>query len=199
MEWTPRIILSLVCMVMYFSELIFYKPEETKYFHKKQMPWRNKWGIYLGFTKHIFRCTVNTLLLISWDKDFYLSDKPLTILEIIGYFIAIFGISLRIYAKCILGKYFTYALTVQATHKMITHGPYSIVRHPGYAGMILYGIGNDIWSPNKLYIVLNIFTSWMLLKRISIEEAMLSDHLSKDNNYIQYKKKVPYKLFPFLY
>ena len=37
----------------------------------------------------------------------------------------------------ILGKYFTYELTVRNGQKLVTEGPYSYVRHPSYTGYIL--------------------------------------------------------------
>jgi protein-S-isoprenylcysteine O-methyltransferase Ste14 len=39
---------------------------------------------------------------------------------------------------------FRWEVSIQERHKLITSGPYSVVRHPSYTGVLLYGIGNDI-------------------------------------------------------
>ena len=59
----------------------------------------------------------------------------------LGILLMILGIIFRVYAINYLGKAFT--LTVQATdnQKLISSGPYSIVRNPAYTGTIISILG----------------------------------------------------------
>ena len=47
------------------------------------------------------------------------------------------GATIRAMCYRELGKYFTYELSIQKDHSLITTGPYSIVRHPSYTGVII--------------------------------------------------------------
>ena len=40
-----------------------------------------------------------------------------------------------------MGRHFTFHITLLENHKLVTTGPYSIVRHPSYAGTILMAVG----------------------------------------------------------
>ncbi|EGN93899.1 hypothetical protein SERLA73DRAFT_144924 [Serpula lacrymans var. lacrymans S7.3] len=41
----------------------------------------------------------------------------------------------------LLGRLFTYELTIRPNHELVTTGLYSIVRHPSYTGAMLEGVG----------------------------------------------------------
>lgn len=47
-----------------------------------------------------------------------------------------------------LGKYFTFELSIRKDHKLITSGPYAIVRHPSYTGAMLAGVGGALCYVN---------------------------------------------------
>ncbi|KAF9242057.1 hypothetical protein BU15DRAFT_44234 [Melanogaster broomeanus] len=40
-----------------------------------------------------------------------------------------------------LHRFFTFELSIQKDHKLVTKGPYSVVRHPSYTGTVLLTIG----------------------------------------------------------
>ncbi|KAJ7923243.1 hypothetical protein B0H13DRAFT_1477462, partial [Mycena leptocephala] len=44
------------------------------------------------------------------------------------------GAILRLFCYRALGQYFTFKTAIARNHKLVTTGPYSIVRHPAYTG-----------------------------------------------------------------
>lgn len=60
-----------------------------------------------------------------------------------GFVIAWGGFAFRIWAIRTLGRYFTKTLTTVDDQPVIDFGPYRLVRHPSYTGLvaILFGIG----------------------------------------------------------
>jgi protein-S-isoprenylcysteine O-methyltransferase Ste14 len=87
------------------------------------------------------------------------------------------GIGLRLWSFRTLGRYFTFTVQTSADQPVITDGPYRIVRHPGYAGILLAVVGLGLlignwWS----LLILTIAVTCGLVFRIRVEErALLRD------------------------
>lgn len=84
------------------------------------------------------------------------------------------GISLRAWAFSTLGTLFTYRVTIQASHHVVTSGPYRFVRHPSYTGLGLFFIGYVLAFANALALLI-LLAFWVpaLSYRIVIEERTL--------------------------
>lgn len=65
----------------------------------------------------------------------------LTTSSLSGSILVIAGSLIRLRCYREMGRQFTFRLTVRDGHKLITTGPYSIVRHPSYTGGIMSVIG----------------------------------------------------------
>mmetsp|Transcript_51605 Transcript_51605/g.63133 ORF Transcript_51605/g.63133 Transcript_51605/m.63133 type:complete len:210 (+) Transcript_51605:41-670(+) len=195
-EWTPRLTLTAVTYALFSTELFTYAKSD-----KSNDETRADKDAFTGLSlkKKIF-----TLCFTGFFYSFYLrytypkmKKQDLKLFEKIGYGLVLFGIPFRIYSKYILGKHFTYVVSIQKDHTLIDYGPYKIVRHPGYTGSILSYFGNAIWLQNPIWYVTSFFASKALLKRIENEEEMLQNKFG--DKYIEYKKNVKYKLIPFIY
>src|SRR5437588_11517657 len=75
---------------------------------------------------------------------------------VVGVVLAWCGILIRLAAKRTLGRFFVGAVIIQDDHRVVTGGPYALVRHPGYAGSIVALIGLGVGTANLLSIL--IFT-----------------------------------------
>ncbi|KAG6375665.1 hypothetical protein JVT61DRAFT_3237 [Boletus reticuloceps] len=62
--------------------------------------------------------------------------SQLTVPFVIGASLIIVGGILRFAAFQTLGPYYTFIQCLRKEHKLITTGPYAIIRHPGYAGLL---------------------------------------------------------------
>ncbi|KAF5334102.1 hypothetical protein D9758_016067 [Tetrapyrgos nigripes] len=80
------------------------------------------------------------------STQFYIGISILFIAGFIRY---------RCYAE--LGRHFTFEISVLSQHKLITTGPYSIVRHPSYAGSCLCLVGVLLTWGSKRSLVRNLF------------------------------------------
>lgn len=58
-----------------------------------------------------------------------------------GCVLALSGIGLRYWAIRTLGEYCTSAVVVTDAHRLVDHGPFCRLRHPGYTGVMLFGAG----------------------------------------------------------
>jgi len=65
------------------------------------------------------------------------SQIRFTTMAAAGMALAIAGSTLRAWCYRELGKYFTFEMSVAKDHRLVTTGPYSIVRHPSYTGVVM--------------------------------------------------------------
>ncbi|KAJ7087688.1 hypothetical protein B0H15DRAFT_300757 [Mycena belliarum] len=74
-----------------------------------------------------------------------------TQLFVVGVVAVVLGASLRLACFHALGTLFTFDLTVQPHHRLITEGPYVYVRHPAYTGSlaIIAGLAFSHLSPGS--------------------------------------------------
>jgi protein-S-isoprenylcysteine O-methyltransferase len=109
----------------------------------------------------------------------------------------VLGLALRWYSIIHLGRFFTANVAIAADHRLIDSGPYHIVRHPSYTGMLMAVLGFAVSYANwasLLIIFLPICA--VQLWRIHIEEEALVSALGEQYRlYIQRTSR----LIPFIY
>ncbi len=113
--------------------------------------------------------------------------------------IAVFcaGAVLRWWAIWHLGRFFTVNVAVASDHRVVDTGPYRLVRHPSYSGLILEltGLGLTLGTlPSLLAVALA--PTLAILYRIRVEEAVLRDHLT--GAYAAYSARTK-KIVPFVF
>lgn len=144
----------------------------------------------------IYLCVLFSIIIsekLGFDGNIRLPDFTFYI----GVIILLSGTLLRGISVFMLGKYFTYQVSVMDNQSLIKSGPYQYIRHPGYAGLIgsLIGISLAFRSMSALVIV-GIMCFFAFGLRIKFVEEMLSQELG--NDYTQYKNKTK-RLIPFIY
>lgn len=84
----------------------------------------------------------------------------------------------------------------EKNHRVINTGPYGIVRHPGYVGLLVGSFGlplafGSVWSlvPTGLMVIVIIFRTWF-------EDKTLQEELE---GYKDYCEEVRYRLVPYIW
>jgi len=91
-----------------------------------------------------------------------------------GLAIMLLGLSMRVWAARTLGEFYTRTLTVTENQRIIEGGPYKVVRHPGYLGIILLYTGFGVAAANWIATAaIAGFTLTAYAYRITREETML--------------------------
>lgn len=114
-----------------------------------------------------------------------------------GVFLFVVGLLLRWWAIITLGRFFTVDVTIEKDHEVVERGPFSVVRHPSYTGVLLAFVGFALTLRNwaaLLIILLPIFAAF--IRRMNVEEEALSRALGA--RYIDYMKRTK-RLVPFIY
>ncbi|MBN8209413.1 isoprenylcysteine carboxylmethyltransferase family protein [Bacillus sp. NTK071] len=130
------------------------------------------------------------------ELELFLFDKS-KLTSVIGLLLYGGGIALRYWGIQELGHFFSRNVIVESKVDLVSSGPYRILRHPLYTGLLLSTIGIPIyigtWGGVIVAILLIIPA---LLYRIRLEERMLYDSVGE--SYREWSNQ-RYRLVPFIY
>ncbi|KAF8902566.1 hypothetical protein CPB84DRAFT_1746574 [Gymnopilus junonius] len=126
----------------------------------------------------------------------------------IGGCMMVTGALLRLATYRYLGKFFKFEASIQRDHKLVTGGPYSIVRHPSYTGLLLthpgwflwqFGDGSWLRESGRVFVgfyavLMIIGTLYLTLGRMHKEDAALRKHFGKQ--WDDWASKVQYRVIP---
>jgi protein-S-isoprenylcysteine O-methyltransferase Ste14 len=92
---------------------------------------------------------------------------------IVGVAISLLGLALAIWARRILGKHWSGRITIKVDHELIRTGPYKLVRHPIYTGILAMYTGTAIVSGSCLALLALAMALVAYARKIRLEEANL--------------------------
>jgi protein-S-isoprenylcysteine O-methyltransferase Ste14 len=105
-------------------------------------------------------------------------------------FVIGFGFIDRVYRE---NTYTSATIQVVEGQKVISTGPYAVVRHPMYASAILYLIGTPLALGSYWGLLALVFMLPFLVWRLIDEEQVLARELP---GYTDYQQRVRYRLVP---
>lgn len=110
---------------------------------------------------------------------------------------AVFLIAYALYAEVMReNTYLSRTIEVQENQKVIDRGLYGIVRHPMYAVTLLLFLAMPLVLGSVYAFIIFLIYPFIIAKRIKGEEEFLERELP---GYREYKKKVKYRLIPFIW
>jgi len=140
---------------------------------------------------------LTSIAAISTALLFYTAWKGAVIavnaLNVIGIAIALTGSFMWMWAAATLGKYLTIE-TEPKSPKLITQGPFSIVRHPIYFAATIFFIGVAIISREPRTVILLIVIVLVEIEKARREETELAKRFP---DFEEYRRRVGF-LFPRL-
>ena len=109
----------------------------------------------------------------------------------------IFTIAYILYAEVLReNTYLSRTIEVEENQKVVDTGLYSIVRHPMYAVTIILFLTIPLILASIISFIVFLIYPIIIGKRIKNEEIVLEKNLK---GYREYKKKVKYKVIPFVW
>ena len=131
------------------------------------------------------------------DSHNFLTINGGDILRYFGLFIFLVGYIFMVWAPLHLGKQFSWLVTVQEEHELITDGPFRYMRHPRYSGIILWIFGVALIFLSIAGLVLAVLMSALMLLRIPKEERMLHEVFGEE--WEEFCERTTKKVIPFVY
>ncbi len=139
------------------------------------------------------------VLILHWsiaglDQRLHWSDVVPPAGVVAGLVICAGGLGLFAWSM-LVNPFFSSQVRIQSDRgqRVIGAGPYAIVRHPGYAGQLLFAVASGV-ALNSLFAVIVLVIAFLpLFRRTMVEDRMLHDELP---GYADYAAKVRYRLIP---
>lgn len=114
-----------------------------------------------------------------------------------GLLVMWIGLAVRVWAVIVLGSAFRTTVEVDAGQLLVDRGPYRLVRHPSYTGILLIAVAYGVTLGNWLSVViLLVIPLGTVLRRIAVEEATMTEVIGQP--YIAYKERTK-RLMPGLW
>ena len=128
------------------------------------------------------------------DFRFGWSDVPAWVIAVAS---AVFVIAYGLYAEVMReNAYLSRNVEIQKDQKVIDTGLYGIVRHPMYMATILLYLAMPLVLGSWFSLIAFAFYPIIIIIRIINEEKVLEAGLE---GYTEYKKKVKYRILPFIW
>jgi protein-S-isoprenylcysteine O-methyltransferase Ste14 len=138
------------------------------------------------------------LLWVPTIRFSFLGDRFLPYAEWtfwVGAALTVAGLVFSVLARRTIGRNWSGIVTVKADHELITTGPYAIVRHPIYTGLLLAFVGSAIacgeWR-GVLAVALALSSLW---RKLRLEERWMREQFGEA--YESYSRRVR-ALVPFV-
>jgi protein-S-isoprenylcysteine O-methyltransferase Ste14 len=160
----------------------------------KNSPWRR-----FAWLRIVIVLTIASLLLSRSSS--HLFARRFDILQavysnsesaFVGVLLTLFGVGYAIWARVHLGRNWSPIPNVKENHELITSGPYRLVRHPIYTGIMMATLGTGFVIP--LWLVVFVIMTAVFVWRVVVEENLMTKQFP--NQYPEYKKRtwafVPY-------
>ncbi len=139
------------------------------------------------------------LFVLHWsiaglDQRFHWSDIVPPAGVVAGLVICAGGLGLSA-SSTLVNPFFSSQVRIQSDRgqRVISAGPYAIVRHPGYAGQLLFAVASGVALNSLSSVVLMVIAVLPIFRRTMVEDRMLRDELA---GYADYAAKVRHRLIP---
>jgi protein-S-isoprenylcysteine O-methyltransferase Ste14 len=123
----------------------------------------------------------------------YLPESP--VLFWIGWLLATAGLSFTVWARRHLATNWSADVTLKADHELITSGPYALVRHPIYTGLLVGFVGSALALGRWRGIVAVVLMGLAQWRKVRIEERGMRQLFGE--RYREYERRVS-ALIPFI-
>jgi protein-S-isoprenylcysteine O-methyltransferase len=115
----------------------------------------------------------------------------------VGVAVMAAGLALRLWSQAVLGRYYTSTLRHAADQPVLASGPYRLLRHPGYGGLLLAWLGAGLATANwAVALAIAVLMVVAYSYRIAAEEAMLLGAFG--DRYRAYMART-WRLIPYVY
>src|SRR5215813_777491 len=129
-------------------------------------------GASRGF--HVFVTNAALLLEIAWIRGLGRFLPVSVLIMSAGLAVEAMGLFLAIWARHHLGRNWSGEITIKVDHELIRSGPYKLLRHPIYTGILMMYVGTAVVTGEWLAILGLFMVTLAYWRKIRLEESNLN-------------------------
>jgi protein-S-isoprenylcysteine O-methyltransferase Ste14 len=152
------------------------------------------------FGKYVLPLIVAVLLMMDarWLNGTVLCERFVPAREWVvwlGFILTLAGLAFACWARVILGRNWSGVVQLKQDHELIVRGPYSMVRHPIYTGLLLAFLGSALAIGEWRALLATVIVAISFWRKLRLEERWLLDLFGQQ--YADYMQRVK-ALVPWL-
>jgi protein-S-isoprenylcysteine O-methyltransferase Ste14 len=120
---------------------------------------------------------------------------PSSVLSFVAVVLVAIGALFAIWARITIGANWSGTVTFKQDHELMQNGPYNVVRHPIYSGLLLMGLASALANDEPYGFLLVAVVVAVFIPKIVIEEKLMTEHFPAE--YPQYRQRVK-AIIPFI-
>ncbi len=121
----------------------------------------------------------------GWHRHLWIPDSSLSV---VSTTLVVLGAAFAVWARLTIGTNWSGNVTLKEDHELIVSGPYRIVRHPIYTGLIAMGIGTALIYAELVGFVAVAAGVVVFGLRIPQEERLMTETFP--DQYPEYRRRV---------
>ncbi|MHA2391701.1 MAG: methyltransferase family protein [Promethearchaeota archaeon] len=195
LKWIEAWIYLSIFLIFFTTYVLYFGKHDPELLQKRAKPqFRERWDklvmLLMGFG------FFPTFILPGFERKYNWSTVPILV-EIIGFIGLSFGLIL-IFFVMKENTFLSKAVEIQKErgHKVITTGPYRVVRHPMYLGFIFFIVFYCLAIGSVYSLIPTTLGITGIIIRTIFEDRMLHEDLE---GYKEYALKTKKKLVPFIW
>ena len=113
---------------------------------------------------------------------------PSTPLSVLTVGLVVAGFAFTVWARAILGRNWSGSVVIKEDHELVEKGPYALVRHPIYTGLLSMMLGTALYYAEPLGFILFAVGVVVLYLKSLREEQLMTSHFPDE--YPEYRRRV---------
>jgi protein-S-isoprenylcysteine O-methyltransferase Ste14 len=114
--------------------------------------------------------------------------KPSAAVSMVALVLIVAGAVFALWARLTIGTNWSGVVTLKQDHELMQSGPYHVVRHPIYTGLLTMGVASALQYDEPFSFILLAVVIVMLAFKIRLEEKLMTE--SFPDQYPQYRQRV---------
>lgn len=112
-----------------------------------------------------------------------------------GFLLELAGMFLAVWARRHIGTFWSSAVVLREGHRVVDTGPYRLVRHPIYSGILLALLGTFLMEGSMEFLIILVVVVGVFVWKGWAEERLLIANLGEE--YVNYRRRT-HMLIPWL-